>query len=518
MAAAGILAAAFVFLLITLPPGPVRLPLDHVDPALRAHVVAGAYHIHTNRSDGTGDKSSVAAAAARANLQFAIFTEHGDGTRVPDPPVYINGVLCIDGVEISTNDGHYVALGLGVTPYPLGGDGSAVVEDVARLGGFGVAAHPDHPKPELAWADWNAPVDGIEWINADSEWRDESSTTLARVALAYFVRPGPALAAVFDRPSKTLDRWDDLSKSRRVIALAAADAHGGARKRLAEEGPTSAAIGPSYDASFQSISNRVLLEKPFTKNPEVDARLVLEAIRAGHVYSVVDAISPDVVLNVGSRTLWWTSSAELPSTPEAFSDGPRQRLEVDAEGAPGSPPVPWILTNWVGPAPETALPPVEPLTDAAPLRLATEWRVENDTESSGRVSGAGNLVTLEYRLAGGSRRSQFTAAAVDLDVPAAFDRLSFRGRAGAPMRVSVQLRFKPDDRRWVKSVYLGPEERDVTIRLAEMRSAEQGRAPMPLVSTARSILFVVDLVNAQPGASGSLTIGDLRTSLSTAAR
>ena len=37
-----------------------------------------------------------------------------------------------------------------------------------------VVAHPDSPKPELAWRDWSAPVAGLEWLNLDSEWRDES--------------------------------------------------------------------------------------------------------------------------------------------------------------------------------------------------------------------------------------------------------------------------------------------------------------------------------------------------------
>jgi hypothetical protein len=86
------------------------------------------------------------------------------------------------------------------SPYPLGGDPAAVVEDVARLGGFGIAAHPDSPKASLAWTDWEAPIDGIEWLNTDSEWRDESRTALARVFLHYLVRPGPALASMLDRP------------------------------------------------------------------------------------------------------------------------------------------------------------------------------------------------------------------------------------------------------------------------------------------------------------------------------
>ena len=517
MAAAGLLAAAVLFLLVTLPATPVRLPLDHIDASLRARTVAGAYHIHTNRSDGAADKSEVAAAAARAGLQFAIFTEHGDGTRGFDPPVYLHGVLCIDGVEISTNGGHYVALGLRPNAYPLGGEASTVVEDVARLGGFGIAAHPYHPKQELAWTDWNAPIDGIEWINADSEWRDEGNGALARVAVAYFVRPGPALASIFDRPSATLDRWDALSKRRRVVALAAADAHGGARSRAADEIAPRAGLGPSYDASFGSLSNRVLLERPFNGDAAHDTRLLMEAIRRGDVYTVVDAISPDVVLGIGSRTMSWTSSSELPSTPESFDDGERQRLEVHAERAPGNPPVPWILTNWQGPVPVQALSPVPALSDAVPFALTSAWRIESDPESSGRVSGTETLVSVEYRLAGGERRSQFVGAAADLEVDAPFDTIAFRGRAATPMRVSVQLRFRPDDRRWMKSVYLAPEERDVTIRLDDLAPAEKGNAPIPPVGTARSLLLVVDLVNALPGARGSFSVSDLRVAKSPSA-
>lgn len=510
MAAAGILAAAILFVVAALPAKPVRLPLDHVDSDLRARTVSGAYHIHTTRSDGAADKPTVAAAAARAGLQFAIFTEHGDGTSVPDPPAYINGVLCIDGVEISTNGGHYVALAVGPTPYPLGGEASAVVEDVRRLGGFGFAAHPDNVKSDLAWNDWGAPIDGIEWLNADSEWRDERTVALARLVLAYPFRSGPALASIFDRPSTTLDRWDALSKERRVIALAAADAHGGARTRRAEEGETRAAIGPSYDASFQSVSNRVVLERALTNDAAQDATLLLDAIRQGRVYAVVDAISPDVVLNLGAHALSWTSSSLLPAIPEPFSDGPRHRLEVIAERGPGNPQVPWILTNWVGPPPATPLPPVAPLANTSPLKPSSAWRVENDPDSSGRVSGAESLLTLEYRLAAGARRSQFVAAAADIEGQASFDALSFRGRASRPMRVSVQLRFRPDDRRWVRSVYLDPVERDVRVPLPEMVAAEQRGAPMPLLSSLRSLLFVVDLVNATPGSYGSFTVSDLR--------
>ena len=84
-------------------------------------------------------------AARRAGLDFVILTDHGDGLRAPDPPRYVDGVLVIDAVEISTADGHYVALGIGQAPYRLAGDARDVIDDVHRLGGFGFAAHPDLP-------------------------------------------------------------------------------------------------------------------------------------------------------------------------------------------------------------------------------------------------------------------------------------------------------------------------------------------------------------------------------------
>ena len=75
-------------------------------PAPDDGAVPGAFHVHTNRSDGLSGPEEIAAAAARAGLKFVIFTDHGDGTRRPDPPAYRSGVLCLDGIEISTNGGH----------------------------------------------------------------------------------------------------------------------------------------------------------------------------------------------------------------------------------------------------------------------------------------------------------------------------------------------------------------------------------------------------------------------------
>src|SRR5512133_1796541 len=123
---AALCAAVVLFVLATLPPSARRLQPGAQNPS--QPVVAGVFHVHTRRSDGTGTVDEVAAAASRVGLQFVVFTDHGDGTRAPEAPSYRSGVLCIDGVEIGTSGGHYAAMGMRPSPYPLGGEPRDVVE------------------------------------------------------------------------------------------------------------------------------------------------------------------------------------------------------------------------------------------------------------------------------------------------------------------------------------------------------------------------------------------------------
>ena len=174
---AGGAAAIAVAIVVMLPPAAVTAPAP---PATTAR---GAFHVHSSRSDGSGTVDAIAAAAARAGLQFVILTDHGDATRAPEAPRYIGGVLTIDGVELNTTAGHFAAVGMTQSPYPIAGTPRDVIADVHRLGGFGVAAHGASPRASLSWREWDAPIDGLEWINSDSEWRDESRLSIARALL-----------------------------------------------------------------------------------------------------------------------------------------------------------------------------------------------------------------------------------------------------------------------------------------------------------------------------------------------
>src|SRR5262245_32403885 len=215
-----LLAGATTCFVLLPPPAQTLVVTGTLKPPLR-----GAIHVHTRRSDGTGTVDDIAAAASRAGLAFVIFTDHGDGSREPERPVYRHGVLCIDAVEISTAAGHVVALDLPRSPYPLGGEARDVVADIDRLGGMAIAAHPFSMKPELRWTDWSTPIDGLEWVNGDSEWRDESFGSLSRALLTYPFRRSGTLSSLLDRPAQSLEKWDGLTATRPTVSVAAADAH-----------------------------------------------------------------------------------------------------------------------------------------------------------------------------------------------------------------------------------------------------------------------------------------------------
>jgi hypothetical protein len=542
---AAVLLAA-VAIIVTGPPRPLQTTAAQSAPP---NTVRGAYHIHTTRSDGALDKDAVAASAARAGLQFAIFTDHGDATRTPDPPAYLHGVLCIDAVEISTNGGHYVALGIPASPYPLAGEADDVAEDVARLGGFGIAAHPSSARRELAWSDWAIPMDGIEWLNADSEWRDETRLRLTRALLDYVWRPAGALASLLDRPIDALNHWDTLARERRVVALAGHDAHGGL-------GPEDDAHGrrvhiPAYEATFRTFSNYVTLPRGLTSNAAEDAVMLIAAIREGSVFTVIDALAGPATLDfsadVGGTTVRPGQAIVANAGPARFTvraavppgavtlllhDGRAiveqrggaidrvaalpgvYRVEIHLPRAPGVPPVPWIVSNPIyrrqaGADVESAPSPPE-TTPITPLGQ-NPWRAEVSPGSVGTVKADAQSATMHFALRPGAKVSQFVALVNDIaDVPGAADGIAFRGVGSRPMRVSVQLRFAQDGgARWGRSIYLDQHERDVVIPLSRLKPADSA-GTIPALSRTTSVLFVIDLVNAAPGAEGSFTIRDAR--------
>jgi hypothetical protein len=532
---------AVVALWWMLPPAARELAAPPSDPPSG---LRGVIHIHTNRSDGTGSVDDVLRAAAAAGLKFAIVTDHGDGTRAPDLPDYRNGVLYIDGVEISTSDGHLIALGLPKAAYPLAGEGRDVVEDVHRLGGLAIAAHPGSEKPDLRWTDWNAPIDGLEWLNADSEWRDERPLTLARALVTYPFRPPQALALLLDRPEPVIRQWDALAQQRRVVGLAAVDAHArvGVRSLGEPYDSTGSLHFPSYASSFREFSITLPAVRP-TGDAAADARSVLDAIHQGAFYSTVDALAAPAVLRMREQGGRITVDTDAPDDARitlfrngvAVANAQGTRLQHDADAAvyrvevtlpdsPGNPPVPWIMSNpiYVGREPEAAAPQVSQLPKARTFTALYSggpdrgWTIEKSAASDAAIDVIGALpgsqMLLRFALSGTAADSPYAAFAIPAGAAiATADRLVFTGRADRPMRVSVQLRAPGGEgERWRRSAYLDRTPRTIELPLADFRPVSTASAAQPVLSKVESVLFVIDTVNTKIGSNGQITIDDIK--------
>ena len=530
------------------------------NPAELPPLARGAMHIHTRRSDGSGTADDVAAAAARAGLKFVILTDHDNGASEPTKPYYRRGVLIIEGVEISTDQGHVVALDLPRAPYPLGGEARDVLEDVRRLGGFSIAAHPGSAKPDLQWREWTEPFDGLEWLNGDSEWRDERATTLLASPLTYAVRGAETLAAMFDRPESILAQWDELTLRRRVVAVAAADAH--ARIGLRSGEPDDPLLGvhlPSYEAIFRTFSITVA-PVSLTGDAAADGRAVVDAIRRGNVYSSVDAIAAPAVLSFtatvgrrhvqagetvpdGSGAIELRVESNAPEDArivllkngkeETSASGPRLRHEVSGEraayrteihlpDAPGVPPVPWMLSNpiYVGlrndePQQARRAPSaVLPLYENGPAR---DWLAASSARSRAVLdvvpATGGTQLSMRFGLGGTYSESPYAALVMPAGTMLSqYDRLMFTARANQPMRLSIQLRVPTggDGERWHRSIYLDERGRDVTIFFDDMRPRGPTSQARPNLEDVHAVMFVVETVNTKPGTSGQIWIDDVK--------
>lgn len=551
-------AAVALVMLALLPPG-----ARHTAPPPAA-TVRGAFHIHSNRSDGSGSVAAIAAAAARAGLQFIILTDHGDGTRSPDAPVYRSGVLTIDGVELNTTGGHYAAIGLPASPYPLAGTPDDVIEDVHRLGGFGTATHPGSPRSSLSWQDWDSAFDGLEWINGDSEWRDEPRLPIARALITYLLRAPQSLATLLDRPDSVLTRWDALAVHRKIVGLAGIDAHArlGFQQRT---DPDAAAIHvplPGYEASLRALSNHVVLDAPFSGDAAPDARNLIDAIRSGHIYSVIDAlatpgslsftatsgsqsagigdtlaIASDVLLHAAANAPPGTTLVLLRNGERVHevTDGPLEmnggkdpgvyRIEAYTTGAPGGPTVPWIVSNpiYVGldlksasaaviPAPLSRIPArtSEAAAESGP-NDTSEVETGPLTDPRARTFAGDPAITWSVALSPGSAVGQFAAVRVPVTGGlASFDRVRFRVSASRPMRLWVQLRAPVGNtERWGRTFYADTESRLVDVALPTFTAIGVTSSPQAPLDRVDSLLFVVDTLNSLPGSKGSVIISEI---------
>jgi hypothetical protein len=244
--------------------------------------VRGAWHVHTTRSDGRGSVDEVVAAAKAAGLRFVVVTDHNALT--PEEQGWRDGVLVVQGTEVSTAFGHVAALGMprALTAEererePLGA--------IAALGGHAILAHPLHPRrPFTGWGrgSWR----GMEIFSNDTAWGEVvNERSWGRVALAAAVLPfdgARAVLALSDGAEDERRRFDAELRAARAagaggqgrVLLCSADAHG----------------YPSYEAAFAAFSMHLPIA--LTGDAAADVPAVVGALVDGRAACVFDGVAP----------------------------------------------------------------------------------------------------------------------------------------------------------------------------------------------------------------------------------
>src|SRR5215472_17269384 len=278
--------AAFI-LTVWLDGLPTRLPSLGGTPARGERV--GVIHVHTNASCGSGSLPQIIATARSANLSFLTVTDHNQtmaqaDVAAADPPDF----AVIDGEEVSTSSGHFLALGVDDT-WPRGSsrDARSLMASTRRAHAVNFIAHPFGLRDR--WGDWSvSDYDGIEIFNDDAVWRKNTVVDLVIAAVMYPVNPRLALLRLARTPQENFTKWDQLLQQRPVAGICGSDAHANIII-----GQRSILKFPSYFSVFSLARQHVLLDnQPGVDTDHAGADVILNAIKSGDSFCSIDSFYP----------------------------------------------------------------------------------------------------------------------------------------------------------------------------------------------------------------------------------
>jgi hypothetical protein len=195
------------------------------------HDLACVVHLHSIYSDGTGTVKQIARAARRAKADVVLLTDHDTlAAKRNGEEGWYGNVLLLVGEEVSPRRrNHYLAFGIDEEIDHSELDAAGICAAVREAGGFGFAAHPfsegskrfKRAGPGMPFEALDCPdLHGIElwsFVNDTGE-AVESVPQMAR----FLISPGRALD---HPPARNMAAWDELCRTRRVVAIGGIDAH-----------------------------------------------------------------------------------------------------------------------------------------------------------------------------------------------------------------------------------------------------------------------------------------------------
>ncbi|RYZ84958.1 MAG: hypothetical protein EOP06_17115, partial [Proteobacteria bacterium] len=254
----------------------------------------GIINVHSNLTIGSGNPSEIALAAKASGLDFLVLTDVNAFGSDLHNDMYSQGVLFLSGGKYSYLDSRLIFY---APSKPLIGKnlGEAQIHFADMLTQEGetnrdslmVLAHPYH----LGFS-WNGDLpqglDGIELINMKAlsvqAWQFSKPSVLWSF-LIYPFNQSFALARLFMEPSEELVLFDRTTQTQHLLGFAGAEAS-------ARAFPWADYLVkfPSYQSSFEIVTNHVLLTSELTGNLASDRNKIFGALKKGQFYIAFDAL------------------------------------------------------------------------------------------------------------------------------------------------------------------------------------------------------------------------------------
>lgn len=251
----------------------------------------GAINVHSSRSLGSSPPSEIVQEAQKADLDFLILTDVNPPLEISSLNGYSSNLLVVDAAEYAFLDSRI--LYLADKPLSVPADTSLSMTDLlsqqspSTSDSILVLAHPFASGPT-----WTGPfppgLDGLEIINpkaiASRAWKRAPLDVLWSFVI-YPFNPTYAFLRLFREPSDELSLWDQLSQERTLLGFGGSNAS-------ARAIPLANYLikFPSYQSSFQVVSNHVLLDSELTGRYVKDRQKILSALKTGQFYFSLDLL------------------------------------------------------------------------------------------------------------------------------------------------------------------------------------------------------------------------------------
>jgi hypothetical protein len=303
-------------------PGPAFVP----DPAPETATgrgrawYRGDMHLHTVHSDGSYLPADIAAGARAAGLDFIVSTDHNTSSASAVWGAYAGpDLLIVDGEEITTRNGHWLAVGLPTGAWidwryrATDGSFAEFAGQVHRLGGLVIGAHPYCPFVGCSWKFGYGRLDAVEVWNGPWTADDEASVSTWDGMLVEDGRSGRWLPAVGNsdahRPGQVIGLPQNVVLARGLDTRSVLDGVRAGRSWIAESGDVQLSFRCGAAGRTAGLGERLAVPA----GTEVVASVTVSGAPGGAVRLVTDEgqvlLAP--LAADGSGTVEWVTRPQV---------------------------------------------------------------------------------------------------------------------------------------------------------------------------------------------------------------